>query len=316
MPDITGFAHPEQANGAGDVYANNLTKFGNEVIADFKDRNQIGKLIKHKSIVDSKSYQFPVIGRSANAYHSVGAEILGTQILTNKININVDDRPLISDVWMDDAEKILSHYDERAPFVEELSRSLSDTLDQRYLQVIALASEASAAVTGGPTGSKLTVANTDTDMSVLLTQLFVARKNMAVNNVPMDDLFVALDPVQFYLLAQENDVIDSDLQLGENGGINVGEFMKIAGFTVVKTNHLPDSLIAADSNDGNTYNADFSDLVALVWHPSAAMTVEAKALTIESDGYEVRRQGQLIVGKTLQGTGVYRPECAVSIYHT
>ena len=50
MPDITGFAHPEQANGAGDVYANNLTKFGQEVIADFKDRNQIGKLIRRKSI--------------------------------------------------------------------------------------------------------------------------------------------------------------------------------------------------------------------------------------------------------------------------
>ena len=316
MTAITNFSSPEQANGAGDVYANNLTLFGQEVLSDYMDRNLTSALIRQSTIVDSKTKQFDRIGQTTAGYHAAGTEILGDTILTNKVDISVDDRPIVANTFMDKAEHILSHFDERAPYAAELSRSIADQIDERNIQVLANASVATAPVTGGPTGGTAVVANSDTDMAVLVAELFTARAAFAANNVSLKGLNCVVNPTVFHLLAQENDVINQDLNEGLNGGFNkVREVIMVAGIRVLMTNHMPDGVVGADALDGNLYAGTFTNLTAVIWEKNAAMQVVATPISTETDGYQVRVQGTVIVAKTFQGTGVLRNECAYSIYH-
>ena len=317
MTAITNFSSPEQANGAGDVYANNLTIFGQEVLADYMDRNLTSALIRQSTIVDSKTKQFDRIGKTTAGYHAVGSELLGSSILANKIDIFVDDRPIVSDVFLDNAEHILNHFEERAEFVAELGLSISDLVDERNIQVLANASVLAAPVTSGPTGGTAVVANSDTDMAVLVAELFTARAAFAANNVSLKGLNCVVNPTVFHLLAQENDVINQDLNEGLNGGFNkVREVIMVAGIRVLMTNHMPDGVVGADALDGNDYAGTFTNLTAVIWEKNAAMQVVAKPLTTETNGYDVRTQGTTIVGKTFQGTGILRNEAAYTIYHT
>ena len=317
MANIANFSHPEQVNGAGDVYSSNLAIFGGEVLANYRDINLMSSLIRSSTIVDSKTKQFDRIGEVTSAYHAVGVEVLGDSIIANKIDISVDDRPILGSVFMDKAEHILNHYDERQPFAAEIARSISETIDARIMQVLVNASKLAATVTGGPTGGTATVANADTDGAVLVAQLFIARAAFAANSVPLSNLMCVVNPTVFHTLAQENNVINQDLNEGLNGGFNkVREVIMIAGIKVLMTNHLPSGVVAADANDGNTYDGTYTNLTAIVWDRQAAMTVEAMPLTTGSDGFTELHQGTIIVGKTLQGTGVLRNENAYSIFHT
>lgn len=314
---ITNFSSPEQANGAGGVYANNLTIFGQEVLADYKDANLMESLIRTSTIVDSKTKQFDRVGQISAGYHTRGVEVNGTSLIANKVDISVDDRPIIAHTFMDDAEHTLSHYDERQSHVQEISRALVETIDSRIMQVLALASVASAPVTGGPTGGTVAVANSDTDGAVLVAQLFIARAAFAANSVPLGGLMCVVNPVVFHVLAQENNVINQDLNEGLNGGFNkVREVIMIAGIKVLMSNHLPDGVVSSNAFDGNTYNGTFTNLTAIVWDKNAAMSVIAKPITTESDGYKVLDQGTILVGKTFQGTGILRNENAYTIYST
>jgi len=314
---ITNFSSPEQANGAGDIYANNLTIFGQEVISEYRDANLLEGLIRGSSIVDSKTKQFDRIGTTTAGYHTPGAKVLGDTILVNKVDISVDDRPIIAHTFMDDAEGILAHYDERQVFAEELGRAISETIDSRIMQVLALASIASAPVTGGPTGGTVAVANSDTDGAVLVAELFTARAAFAANSVPLGNLMCVVNPTVFHVLAQENNVINQDLNEGLNGGFNkVREVIMVAGIKVLMTNHLPSGVVGANGFDGNTYAGTFTNLTAIVWDKQAAMSVVAKPLTSETDGYRAEDQGTTIIAKTFQGTGILRNENAYTIYST
>ena len=61
-----------------------------------------------------------------------------------------------------------------------------------------------------------------------------------------------------------------------------------------------------------SYNSDFSNYHAVVMHKSAIGTVKRKDLVMETT-YDPRRIGSLITGRMLMGSGILRPESAVSI---
>ena len=91
---------------------------------------------------------------------------------------------------------------------------------------------------------------------------------------------------------------------------------QVAGITVVKTNHLPTTDVAAETGHSNTYSATFgvsggaSEIMGLVFHKSAVGTVKLQDLSTESE-YQIQRQGTLMVAKYAMGHGGLRPECGV-----
>jgi hypothetical protein len=60
---------------------------------------------------------------------------------------------------------------------------------------------------------------------------------MDENNLPENDRYCVLAPAEYYKLVQETDVINRDW--GGAGAYADGTVLKVAGITILKSNHLP-----------------------------------------------------------------------------
>ena len=91
--------------------------------------------------------------------------------------------------------------------------------------------------------------------------------------------------------------------------------LKVAGITIVKTNHLPTTNRSAATGENNDYSANFTNNVGLVFNRQAVGTVKLMDLKMEQTGADVHAlyQGTFMVGSMACGTGVLRPDCAVEI---
>lgn len=295
-----------QVNGAGATDALWLKVFGGEVMAAFEEATVF--LDKHniRTISSGKSAQFPAIGKTTAAYHTPGAEIVGTAINHAERVITIDDL-LLADAFIANIDEAKNHYDVRSVYSQELGRALSNTFDRNIAQVGILAARASATVTGGNGGSALTNAAMATDGEVLAAQIFAAAQKLDEKDVDENDRYAFVKPAQYYLTVQTTKVINRDW--GGSGVYADGKVMKVAGISYVKTNHLP----STDISTGPTaYQGDFTNTVALVMHKSAVGTVKLLDLKMESD-YDIRRQGTLMVAKYAMGHGILRPEGAVEL---
>ena len=169
---------------------------------------------------------------------------------------------------------------------------------------------------------RLRGASAKTNAISLRTIISNARLTLDEDDIPEDDgmTFCALRPAQYHLLARiGSDEMNRDF--GGNGSAAESYLPMIAGIKLVKTNHLPTAnLEAADQLAGGPYNflpgitlantaisVPFANTVGLVWHASAAGTVQLFDVTYESE-YTVERQATLLLGKYCFGHGVLRPE--------
>jgi len=262
--------------------------------------------------------QFPVLGKASGGYHTPGTEINGLGIASNEVVITIDDL-LISHVSIANIDEAMSHYDVRAPYSAELGRFLSYTLDKQLLQMGVLAARASARITGEAGGSVITDAAAATDSNSLIADIFAAAQKFDEKDVPDYDRVVFLRPAQYYAVAQNTKVLNKDW--GGAGVYADGKVLRIAGMDIVKTNHLPNTVISAGSvlagsqNTGtvtNKYAGDFSTTVALAMQKSALGTVKLMDLSMEAE-YQISRQSTLMVAKYAMGHGIKAPQCAVEI---
>ncbi len=90
-------------NGGGTADALFLKVFAGEVMASFEKDTVFKDRTMSRSISSGKSAQFPVVGRNSAAYHTPGAEIVGTQQLHNERVITIDDL-LVSSVFISNLE--------------------------------------------------------------------------------------------------------------------------------------------------------------------------------------------------------------------
>lgn len=307
-----------QANLTGDAQAIFLKVFAGEVLTAFEENNVVLPYVDVRTISSGKSAQFPVLGKASGGYHTPGTEITGLGIAANEVVITIDDL-LISHVFIANIDEAMNHYDVRSPYSQELGRFLANTLDKQLLQLGILAARSSARITGEQGGSVITDANAGTDSNALIADIFTAAQKLDEKDVPANDRVVFLRPAQYYALAQNTKVLNKDW--GGAGVYSDGKILRVAGVDIVKTNHLPNSVVSAGSvnagsvNSGtvnNKYAGDFSTTVGLVMQKSALGTVKLLDLAMESE-YDIRRQGTLMLAKYSMGHGIKAPQCAVEI---
>lgn len=248
-------------------------------------------------------------------YHVPGAEIVGqTSNIAERI-INIDDL-LLSSAFIANIDEAKTHYEVRSEYAKQCGLALSYQWDKNVLQAGVLAARAAATVTGAFGGTQLTSATTlyRTSATDLAAGLYAAVQTMDEKDIPFGDTkYAFMRPAQYYLLAQSTALINRDW-MGA-GSYSDGKILRIAGADIVKTNHLPITIIAAVTGQNNTYAADFSKTAALVMTKSAVGTVKLMDLATEM-AYDIRRQGTLLVAKYAVGHGVLRPECAVELKTT
>lgn len=314
--------YPGQVNGAGDTRATYLKVFSGEVLTSFEKANVMTD--KHMTITigSGKSATFPVIGRTVAAYHSAGAELVGSPIKTNERVIQIDG-VLIADTFVSEFDEKMSHYEVRSKLADELGRALANTYDRHVLQVGVLAARATKTINdadqfGGTVIYQDTVgmpASADFAGSGddLAEAIFYAAQVLDEKSVPQDMRFCALRPQQYNNLVKSTKAINRDW--GGEGSYAMGNVMRISGVVIVKTINLPSTNITNGVDSGNGYNSyagDFTNTVGLVWHESAMGTVKLMDLATEQET-TVRHQGTLLVAKYAVGHGILRPEAAVEI---
>jgi hypothetical protein len=304
-----------QALATGDAKALFLKVFAGEVLAAFAEVNVMLGRHMVRAIQSGKSAQFPATWKGTASYHTVGAEILGGSIEHNEKVINIDDL-LISPVFIANIDEAMNHYDVRSIYSAECGMALSNTFDKNVLQVGVLAARATSNFDNlGFGGTKITDANFKsatlaTKAEALAEGIYKAAETLDTKDVPDAERYAVLRPAEYYALVQSAKAINRDF--GGRGSYAEGNVMVIAGVEVVKSNHLPSTLV----NTGPTaYQGDFTQTIGLVMHKSAVATVKLIDLAIESS-YDIRRQGTLIVAKYAVGHGILRPESAVEFDDT
>lgn len=303
-----------QVNSAGDDQALFLKVFSNEVLAQFNRENKMLGMTTVRTISSGKSAQFPVTGTVSASYHTAGNEITGQAIKHNEKLIAIDDM-LIADAFVAEIEELKNHYDVRAEYSRQMGSALSNEVDKHLLSLAILASRASANITGGNGGTEITDADANTNASSLIGSIFEAIQKLDENNVPSEDRFAIVSPDLFYKLANEDKLVNRDFS-DQAGDFAKGTIMSIGGVPVIKSNTGVDvfntDLSASISGANNTYNGDFSNVHCVVAHKSAIGTVKLKDMVSEAT-YDARRLGTLMTSRMAIGSGILRPESAVSI---
>lgn len=260
-----------------------------------------------KTISQGKSASFPATGVVVASYHTPGTEILGQTSPIGERIITIDDL-LIAPVFIADIDEAKNHWDARSIYSKEAGLVLAQTMDRNVLQVGVLAARAAATVTGGNGGSRIVSANAKTSAADMAAAIFGAMQTFDEKNVPeSSEKYTYVKPAQYYLLAQNKDLINKDW--GGSGMYSEGTIFKIAGSTLVKTNQLPTTNVATGPTG---YQGDFSTTAALVMTKAAVGTVKLLDLSSRMD-YDPRRLGTLVVAKYAVGHGVLRPEDSVEV---
>ena len=298
-------------NGGVDKDALFLKVFAGEVLTAFSEKNVMMDKHQVRTIASGKSAQFPVTGNFSAAYHTPGNEILGASMNHAERVITIDDL-LIAHTFIANIDEAKNHYDVRANYSRKLGEALANTADKHLFQNAILAARAAATVTGGNGGSRITAATIGTDSEVLLAAIFEAAQKFDEKDVPEDERYVFLKPAQYYKLAQNTKVLNKDW--GGSGVYSDGKVFRIAGMTVVASNHIPSTNITTGVDAGTSarYAVDATTTVGVCLQREAIGTVKLLDLAMEAE-YDIRRQGTLMVAKYAMGHGILRPECSIEL---
>ena len=308
-------------NAGGGSFAGDNAMFlkvwAGEVLTAFRKATVFETLHKVRTISSGKTASFPIIGVNSASYHTPGNQIIGTQQKVAEATVNIDDK-LISSVFLADIDEAKNHYDVRSQFSAEMGNALAYTFDKNVAAVIAKAARTATNFNTdlpGGTRIKIVAANKAAITGAqLATALFAAAQKMDENNLPEGDRYCCLAPAEYYKLVQTTDVINRDW--GGQGAYADGTVLKVAGIDIIKSNHLPTTNRSAVTGENNSYDADYTKSVALVWNPGAAGTVKLMDLKMETTGGDVHAlwQGTFMVASMACGTGILRPDCAIEIH--
>jgi hypothetical protein len=290
----------------GDATELFLVKYAGEVLEEFDMRTVFLSRHTIRTIENGKSAQFPASGLGGAEYHTPGTEIVGSIVHHNQRLITIDDQ-LIAPRFVANIDEAMNHYDVRSIYSKDAGRALARTFDAHVAQVGILAARAQSTVDTGDDGLVITDADAATNADSFVESLFTAAENFDTKNIPDENRYCFIKPAVYNKLVQNTDLINT--LWGGSGSLAKGRVYEIAGFELVKTNNLPSTNVTSGPT---AYRGNFSTTVALCMTPDAVGTVKLIDVTTEM-GYDMRRQGTLLLAKYAMGHGILRPECAVEI---
>ena len=301
-------------NNSGTGYNDLFLKvFSGEVLATFGRENLMLNMTTVRTISSGKSAQFPVTGTIASGYHTVGNEIVGTQVKHNEKIINIDDM-LLAHAFLAEIDELKNHYDVRSIYSKEMGQALAKKVDQHLLQLIVLASAGASTITGGNGGSNVIDADCKTNATSMVASIFEAVQKLDEKDVPTSDRYCVVTPDVYYQLSNIDKLVSRDFS-SNNGDFAKGQVVMVGGVRIVKSNTAVTAFTdqsSAISGTNNTYNVDAQHVGAVVFHKSAIGSVKLKDLVLENT-YDPRRLGNLMTARLAMGSGILRPESAVRI---
>lgn len=306
------FSRAGQRNATGDDRANYMKVFAGEVLTAFQQKQVMMDKHQVMTITNGKSASFPVVGTVEARYMAPGDELAGDVIQHGERIITIDNM-LTASTTIANIDEAMNHYDTRSIYSNELGQALANTSDKQLLQLGVIAARTAGTEAGEPGGSVITNANAASDSEALIASIFAAAQTFDEKDVAADERYFFLRPAAYYKLAQNTKLMNKDW--GGAGVYAEAGLVRVAGMTLVPTNHMPNGVVAAGSllaGTGDKYAGTFSTTVGLAMQRQALGTVKLLDLAMDTD-YEARRQATFVVAKYAMGHGVLRPACAIEV---
>lgn len=312
-PDLTVNRPGEAAGGASDAFELFLTTYSGMVLNAFRRRVATDGKFVEREISQGHQAQFPVLGRTAAAYHTPGAYLTGAQSVAHGQRLIKIDNVLLSDIAVAEFDTLLNHFDVMGEYAMQQAEALAIQKDKHVLQVGLNAANGTDVLNNGlPDGTQLTNADYATVGDTLAAGITSAAQTMDENWVPDEDRYAFVKPAQFYLLQQTTKLLNRDW--GGAGSLSEGTLPRITNVQLVKTNNFPAGTnVAAISGERNTdYAFNATNTAALVIHRSAVGTLRRMGVTTDA-GWERMVQSWVLIAKYAMGHGILRPEAAVEL---
>lgn len=304
-------SRPGQANLAGNPRALFLSVFGGKVLEAYDRESYFRNRHMVRTIPEGQSAKFPVTGFT-NAYiHTPGAEITGELIRGNERLISIEDM-IVAPIFISSIDELQNHFDYQAIAARQIGQALAKRYDQNVARTLIAASRATKVIDDGYDGFQIQDANFATDGGALWQAAFNAGVRFDQIDAPATDRQMALRPVQYALLVRSEKPLDRDLGNDGNGSLAKGNIVEVNSIAIGKTNNLPGADDRAAVDQPTYRKLDYSPTVGVIFGNNAVGTLQLQDITMES-GYDMRRQGDLMIGKYLVGHGILRPEESIEL---
>jgi hypothetical protein len=308
-----------QINGAGDPLAIFLKVFSGRVLTTFKRLAAFRERHLVQTIASGKSAQFPATGILTAMNHNPGDEIIGEILNNAEKDINIEGKKIAS-VFIADIDQLMNHYDYSSIVNEQIAQALSKQYDGDVSRVIMLAArQTNPNVKGVFLNDTLNSVEVNPafqiDGAAIVNGIIDASVAFDQRDIPFDDRYVALRPVQYALAVKDGRVLDRRFGNEDNGSLKDLTIKSVANMDLFKSNNY------AATNDYSGFNGgvnplqptqrqhDYSTSEWIAFHKSAAGTVALTDMSMET-WWDPRRQGNQVLGKYICGHDWLRPESA------
>lgn len=217
------------------------------VLTAFERKNVFLDLVTTKSIDSGSSVSIPVIGQgsdTATNTHVPGTDLTMSTIPVKERIINIDALEYFA-LAVDKFEEKVLHFETRGELAKQAGEALATKIDKAVANALRLAAETSGTIGGSAIQADGTEVNNDAigagadakaKGEAIIEAVFAAVAAMEAKDVSGDKVLV-VDPLHYSYLAQSSAVY-KDITSGDNGGINKGTVMEVAGIRIYKSNHL------------------------------------------------------------------------------
>jgi hypothetical protein len=297
---------PTQMENALEIYYGSvLTAF---------DRKQLFlDLVTTKSIDSGSSISIPVIGQSSDAdtnTHVPGTELTMSAIAVKERIINIDALEYYA-LAVDKFEEKVLHFETRGELAKQAGEALAVKIDKAVAAQLVLASQTSGTIGGDAVQADGTEVNNDVIDSgatpkakgdALIEAVFEAVAAMEEKDVS-GEKYLVVSPVVYSYLAQ-SDAVNKDITSGDNGGINKGTVMEVAGIRIYKSNYIPTGSVDVGGTN--------KKLKALLFTSEAVAVAKLMDVTSEVN-YIPEQLATLMTTYYSYGMGVLKPACSCVI---
>lgn len=298
---------PTEMNNALEIYYGSvLTAF---------DRKQIFlDLVTTKSIDSGSSVSIPVIGQGSDTdtnTHVPGTELTMSTVPVKERIINIDALEYFA-LAVDKFEEKVLHFETRGELAKQAGEALAVKIDKAVAASLVTASQTSGTIGGVAIQADGTEVNNDVIDSgstpkakgdALIEAVFAASAAMEEKEVT-GERYLVVSPVIYSYLAQ-SDAVNKDITSGNNGGIDKGTVMEVAGIRIYKSNYIPtDSTVDVGGTD--------KKLKALLFTSEAVAVAKLMDVTSEVN-YIPEQLATLMTTYYSYGMGVLKPAASCVI---
>ena len=272
------------------------------VLTAFDRKNIFLDLVTTKTIESGSSTAIPVIGQSSEGdinTHVPGTDLEMGAIAVKERVIQIDALEYFA-LAVDKFEEKVLHFETRGELAKQAGEALAVKIDKAVAAELVLASQTSGTIGGAAVqadGTEVVNAAIDTAASpklkgdAMIESVFAAVAAMEEKDMH-SDVVLAVSPTTYSHLAQ-SDAVNKDITSGDNGGINKGTVMEVAGIRIIKSNHLP------AAQDGK-------NLKGIIFSAEAVAVVKLMDVTSEVN-YLPKQLATLMTTYYSYGMGVLKP---------